>query len=123
MFPKVDRFNASSSAADYAAFVGEMYGDYHHQSARFRLTLPIVRQRDLAKLGPVISFEQFSVKMWDIITGNRFYDHLHWTPGPLGCRDPMFQTLMHALWTMVCSLRCTSTFCIVAFHNFGVFNQ
>jgi hypothetical protein len=59
------------------------------------------RQRDLALLGPSITFDQFSHKMWDVITANQFYDRRYWSPGPLGRCDPVFQTLLNALWSMV----------------------
>ena len=102
VFPKLNRADAQGSAADYLRFVSEMYiavprPNLHIMSRDCRRH----RQRDLSLLGPSITLDQFSQKMWEVITANDFYDHHHWVPGPLGRRDPVFQTLMFALWTMV----------------------
>ena len=102
VFPKLNRADAQGSAADYLRFVSEMY----IAAPRFNLDIMSrdccrLRQRDLSLLGPSITLDQFSQKMWEVITANDFYDHHHWVPGPLGRRDPVFQTLMFALWTMV----------------------
>ena len=91
VFPKLNRADAQGSAADYLRFVSEMYiavprPNLHVMSRDCRRH----RQRDLSLLGPSITLDQFSQKMWEVITANDFYDHHHWVPGPLGRRDPVF---------------------------------
>jgi hypothetical protein len=102
VFPKLNRTNAHESAADYVNFVTAMYA-VPAPAALLQVTRVCrgCRQHDLAQLGQIITLDQFSQKMWEIITANEFYDHHHWIPGPLGRRDPVFQTLMFALWSMV----------------------
>jgi hypothetical protein len=72
-----------------------------HLTFRYRSFAPLLRQQDLSRLGSSITFEQFSEKMFDIITANQFYDRRFWSPGPLGHRDPVFQNIMFAPWAMV----------------------
>ena len=90
------------SAADYVRFVTEMcVPSTAVSSFTSAPSLLSLRQHDLCHLGPRITFEQFSKKMFEIITANQFYDHHHWSPGPLGHRDPVFQNIMFAPWSMV----------------------
>lgn len=102
MFPRIDRSNPMGSAADYVRFVTEMcVPSAAVSSFTSAPSLRPRRQHDLCRLGPRITFEQFSQKMFEIITANQFYDHHHWSPGPLGHRDPVFQNIMFAPWSMV----------------------